>query len=170
MTNSLKVSKKDILQKRTFTPKLTVDDTIAFALLAAERGLTPNKLIESFVRDFVSSFSVPVYEITENEKHLLDWFNSSWFSQDNDGYFTFLQYMLINKLYNCLDEIEDVLSDVEHHKKLKSKQWENISDYFEDYCKRTPAHKSFDEELEIIKNFYNYTHEISKGGKCKWHW
>ena len=57
MKKCLKVTKKNILQKRTFTLKLTADDTIAFAFLAAERGITSEQLIESFVRDIVSSFS-----------------------------------------------------------------------------------------------------------------
>ncbi len=88
-------SKKNKLQTRIFTPKLTGNDTIAFAFLAAEQGLTPNKLIESFIRDIVSSFYAK--EVTEEEKHLTDWFNNSWFSQDNDGYFSFLQYIIRNK-------------------------------------------------------------------------
>ena len=95
MKKCLKVTKKNILQKRTFTLKLTADDTIAFAFLAAERGITSEQLIESFVRDIVSSFSAD--EIAVEEKHLFDWFNGSWFSQDNDGYFSFLQYIIPNK-------------------------------------------------------------------------
>lgn len=176
MKNSLKVSKKNILQKRTFTPKLTADDTIAFAFLAAERGLTPDKLIESFVRDIVSSFSAD--EITVEEKHLFDWFNGSWFSQDNDKCFSFLQYIIRNKCY------EDVIAarsefavyyleiakrkNVEINKKLESEQSEKILNCFKSYCIENPAHKSFKEEWEIIKNFYNYIDKLLKGGNNKW--
>lgn len=84
---------------RTFTPKLTESDTIAFAFLAAEQGFTPDKFIESFVNDIVSSFYNE--EITE-EKHLSDWFNGSWFSKDNDEYFSFLQYIIRNKYYKYI--------------------------------------------------------------------
>ena len=66
MTNySTPNSKKNKLQKRIFTPKLTESDTIAFTFLAAEQGLTPDKLIESFVNDIVSSFCND--EITEEK-------------------------------------------------------------------------------------------------------
>lgn len=161
--NSLKISKKNILQARTFTPKLTADDTIAFAFIAAERGLTPDKLVESFVRDIVSSFCVD--EITVEEEHLLDWFNGSWFSQDNDGYFSFLQYLICNK---CYDEIVSERLDVELNKNPKTEELEKILNCYRNYCTENPAHKSFDEEWKNIMNFYNNIDKISKGGKAKW--
>lgn len=162
--NSLKISKKNILQARTFTPKLTEDDTIAFAFIAAEHGLTPDKLIESFVRDIVSSFYVN--EITVTEEHLLDWFNGSWFSQDNDRYFSFLQYLIRNK---CYEEIITECLDVEFNKNPKTEQLEKILNCYRNYCTENPSHKSFDEEWKNIKDFYNYIDKILKGGKAKWH-
>lgn len=161
--NSLKISKKNILQARTFTSKLTADDTIAFAFIAAERGLTPDKLVESFVRDIVSSFCVD--EITVEEEHLLDWFNGSWFSQDNDGYFSFLQYLICNKFY---DGIVSERLDVELNKNPKTEELEKILNCYRNYCTENPAHKSFDEEWKNIMDFYNNIDKISKGGKCKW--
>lgn len=169
MKNSLKISQRNILQERTFTPKLTADDTIAFAFLAAERGLTPEQLIESFVRDIVSSFYAD--EITEEENHLLDWFSGSWFSQDNDGYFSFLQYIICNKCYEDVISARSMIArchqNLDFFKALKSEQLEKILNYFKSYCIENPAHKDFLEEWKIIKNFYNYTDEIQKGGKRK---
>ncbi len=144
--------KKNILQTRTFNPKLTKDDTIAFAFLAAEKGLTPDKLIESFVRDIVSSFYVD--EITVEEEHLLNWFNGSWFSQDNDGYFTFLQYIICNE---C--DYEEFIT--------KRLDYSVILNYYKNYCIANPAHKSFKEEWKVITDFYNYIDKISKGGNVK---
>lgn len=175
MKNSLKISPNNILQTRTFYPKLTADDTIAFAFLAAERGLTPDKLIESFVRDIVSSFCAD--EITEEEKHLADWFNNSWFSQDNDGYFSFLQYIIRNKYYKyvtaALMEIRlcniEILKhiNVEANERLKAKRKETIRNLFKEYCIKNPAHKSVKEELKMIMDFDNNIDKISKGGKGK---
>lgn len=175
MKNSLKISQRNILQERTFTPKLTADDTIAFAFLAAERGLTPEQLIESFVRDIVSSFYAD--EITEEEKHLTDWFNNSWFSQDNDGYFSFLQYIICNKCYEDVISARSMIAryhleiakkeNVDFYKALELEQLEKILNYFKSYCIENPAHKDFPKEWKIIKNFYNYTDEIQKGGKRK---
>lgn len=176
MKNSLKVSKKNILQKRTFTPKLTADDTIAFVFLAAERGLTPDKLIENFVRDIVSSFSAD--KIPVEEKHLFDWFNGSWFSQDNDGYFSFLQYIIHNKYYKniagaiaeirmCNDEISKG-KNIEFNKSMKIKYWETVENYFKGYCNKNPAHKSFREEFEVVADFDENIEKIKRGGKCQW--
>lgn len=176
MKNSLKVSKKNILQKRTFTPKLTADDTIAFAFIAAERGLTSEQLIESFVRDIVSSFSAD--EITAEEEHLLDWFNGSWFSQDNDGYFSFLQYIIHNKYYK---NISDVLAEIrmcnyeiskrkniEFNKGMKIKCKETIESYFKEYCNKNPAHRSFGEEFKAVADFDKNIEKLKRGGKCQW--
>ncbi len=162
MKKCLKATKKNILQKRTFTLKLTADDTIAFAFLAAERGLTSEQLIESFVRDIVSSFCVD--EITVEEEHLLEWFNGSWFSQDNDGYFSFLQYLIRNK---CYDEIVSERLDVELNKNPKTEELERILNCYKNYCTANPAHKSFEKEWKNIEDFYNNIDKISKGGKCK---
>ena len=175
MKNSLKVSKMDILQKRTFTPKLTADDTIAFAFLAAERGLTPEQLIENFVRDIVSSFYSD--EVTEEEKHLLNWFNGSWFSQDNDGYFSFLQYIIRNKYYKyvtaTLSEIKlcDIeiskRRNVELYKKLEIKRKETIEQCFKEYCIKNPAHRSFDEEIGAVMDFGSNIDKLTRGRKNK---
>lgn len=177
MRNSLKSSKKNILRERTFTPKLTADDTIAFAFLAAERGLTPNKLIEIFVRDIVSSFYIN--EITAEEEHLLDWFSNSWFSQDNDGYFSFLQYIICNKCYEDVIAARSEIAvcrlniakrkNVEINKKSEKKQFEIILNYFKSYCIENPTHKGFAEEWKTVADFCNNIDIISKGGKCKWH-
>lgn len=155
--NSLKISKKNILQERTFMPKLTADDTIAFAFIAAERGLTPDKLIESFIRDIVSSFCAD--EITVEEEHLLNWFNDSWFSQDNDGYFSFLQYLIRNK---CYEEIITKGLNIEFDKNPQTEQLEKILNCYRNYCTENPAHKSFDEEWKNIMDFYNNVDKISK--------
>lgn len=170
--------KNNFKQKRLFTPKLTNDDTIAFAFLAAEQGLTPDKLIESFIRDIVSSFYAN--GITEEEKHLTDWFNNSWFSQDNDGYFSFLQYIIKNKFYKYVTAalLEIKLCDieiskhknVEANKMLKANRKETIRKYFNEYCIKNPAHKSLKEEIKMIADFDNNIDKISKGGKIKWHW
>ncbi|MCM1327981.1 MAG: hypothetical protein NC253_00940 [Ruminococcus sp.] len=162
---------------RTFKPKLTDNDTIAFAFLAAEKGLAPEQLIENFVSDIVSSFSAD--EISEEEKHLADWFNGSWFSQDNDGYFTFLQYIIRKNFYNyvtaALTEIEIYNAEILKHKnsaknkRLKKKRKEAIKNLFERYCTKNPAHKSFAEEIKIIRDFDNSINKITKGGSNKWH-
>lgn len=170
-------SKRNTSQMRLFTPKLTNDDTIAFAFLAAEHGLTPDKLIESFVCDIVSSFYAD--EIAKEEKYLADWFNNSWFSQDNDGYFSFLQYIIRNKYYKyvtaalmeirlCNVEISKHIN-VEANKRLKATRKETIKNCFKEYCIKNPAHKSFKEELKMIMDFDNNIDKISKGGKGKWH-
>ena len=176
MKKCLKVTKKNILQKRTFTLKLTADDTIAFAFLAAERGITSEQLIESFVRDIVSSFSAD--EIAVEEKHLFDWFNGSWFSQDNDGYFSFLQYIIHNKYYEniaesiaeirmCNDEISKG-KNIEFNKSMKIKGLETVESYFKEYCNKNPAHKSFGEEFEAVADFDKNIEKLKRGGKCQW--
>ena len=178
MTNSSTPnSKKNKLQTRIFTPKLTESDTIAFTFLAAEQGLTPDKLIESFVNDIVSSFCND--EITEEKKHLSDWFNGSWFSKDNDGYFSFLQYIICNKSYPyisaALSEIKLCNIEIAKHKnvelnlKLKATRKETIKKCFKEYCIKNPAHKSLKVEIKMIADFDNNIDKISKGGKCKWH-
>lgn len=169
--------KRNISQKRLFTPKLTNDDTIAFAFLAAKQGLTPDKLLESFIRDIVSSFYAN--EVTEEEKHLTDWFNKSWFSQDNDGYFSFLQYIICNNSYpyvtSALSEIKMCNIEIAKHKdvelneKLKATRKETIKKCFKEYCIKNPAHKSLKDEIKMIADFNNNIDKISKGGKCKWH-
>ena len=178
MTNYTPNSKKNKLQTRIFTPKLTENDTIAFAFLAAEQGLTPDKLIESFIRDIVSSFYAK--EVTEEEKHLTDWFNNSWFSQDNDGYFSFLQYIIRNKYYKyisaALTEIKLCDIEISKHKnvelneRLKANRKETIKKCFKEYCIKNPAHKSLKEEIKMIADFDNKIDKISKGGNFKWHW
>lgn len=164
--------------KVRFTPQLTNNDTIAFAFLAADRGLSPEQLIENFVCDIVSSFYAD--EISEEEKHLTGWFNGSWFSQDNDGYFSFLQYIIRNKFYkyvtNALTEIKmcnlEILKhkNVEANKRHKAKHKEAIKKVFNKYCTQNPAHISLAEEIKIIRNFDNNINKISKGRRSKWHW
>lgn len=176
MTNYSISNSKNKLQKRIFTPKLTDSDTISFAFLAAEKGLTPEQLIESFVCDIVSSFYTE--KISEEEKSLADWFNSSWFSQDNDGCFSFLQYIIRNNFYKyitaALTEIKIRNTKILKHKKpaknkkFKAKCEETVKKIFNKYCKKNPAHKSFAEEIKIIRDFDNYINKNSKGRKIKW--
>lgn len=135
--------KCEIMKKTKFTLNLKKEDTIAFAYLAAERGITPEQLLESFVRDFVFSFSSD--EISGEQASLAEWFNNCWVSQDNDGYFSFLQYVLLNRQYeniNCL--INEIKS---------SGVKKELLNLFNEYCIENPAHKSLGEEIKIIYEF-----------------
>lgn len=152
-------SKMNRSQKRLFTPKLTNNDTIAFVFLAAERGLTPEQLIESFVHDIVSSFYVK--EITEEEKHLVDWFNRSWFSQDNDGYFSFLQFVICN---DCYFDVLSILRNMKLNQKNREQCAYTLRNIFKEYCIQNPAHKSFKEEIKTIVDFKKHMDMILK---CK---
>ncbi len=135
--------KCEIMKKTNFTLNLKKEDTIAFAYLAAERGITPEQLLESFVRDIVSSFSFD--EINSEQSCLADWFNSCWFSQDNDGYFSFLQYVLLSRQY---ENINCLISEIKSSGVKKE-----LLNLFNEYCIKNPAHKSFGEEIKIIYEF-----------------
>lgn len=169
------------LQAYTYNLKLTDNDTIAFAFLAADRGLSPEQLMESFVRDIVSYyFYSPFYSdgLSEEEKHIADWLNGSWFSQDEDGYFSFLQYIIRNNFYkyvtSALTEIKmrnlEILKykNVEANKRHKAKHMQAIKEIFNKYCTQNPAHQSFSDEIKIIRDFDNYINKITKGRINKW--
>jgi len=135
--------KCEFTKKTNFTLKLKREDTIALAYLAAKRGITPEQLLESFVHDIVSSFSSD--EIDAGQSSLAEWFNSCWFSMDNDGYFSFLQYVLLNKQYENINCLLNKIKSNEIKKELLK--------LFNDYCIKNPAHKSFGEEIKIIYEF-----------------
>ncbi len=152
--------KCEFMKKTSFTLKLKKEDTIAFAYLAAERGITSEQLLESFVRDIVSSFSSD--EISDGQSSLAEWFNSCWFSQDNDGYFSFLQYVLLNKQY---ENIIGLLNNTKLYSEKKSKadfkiSFKDVVILFNEYTAKNPAHKSFDEEINDIKKFSAYIKNI----------
>lgn len=136
--------KSDFTSKTIFAPKLNIseEDTISFKILAAKCGLTPERLLECFVCDVVSSFSSD--EITIEQSHLIEWFNNSWFSQDKDGYFSFLQFILLNKQYE--NTIVLLNENSSRAKKI-------LLELFDKYCTKNPAHKSFDEEINNVLDF-----------------
>lgn len=147
---------------QAYNLKLTDNDTIAFAFLAADRGLSPERLMESFVRDIVSYYFYSPFHsngLSKEEKHLADWFNNSWFSQDNDGYFSFLQYIIRNNLYKDVTAAKNATKN----KWLKAKRKETIIRLFNKYCEQNPAHISFAEEIKIIRDFDNNIKKFLKG-------
>ncbi len=144
--------------KRIYLPNLNNSDTIAFAFIAAEKGLTPDMLIESFVHDIVSLF----YSKNTNN-HLDEWFKNSWFSQDDDGYFTFLQYIIRNKKYKY---VISALRKIDvNHSNVAIKKLEKL---FNNYCAYNPAHGNFKQELNEIKKFDKRISKSLKGRYCQW--
>ena len=157
--------------KRTFSLELSRDTALSFIIMAASKGLTPEQLLESFISDIVSAHSFN--EISEEENNLKNWFNGSWFSQDDEEYFSFLQYSVCTNIYSSI--VDAGLSvrrcnakinngeDSKNQTVLKEKHLSYLKRLFGEYCLKNKAHLSFEEEMREVMDFYFRTDEIIGG-------
>ena len=100
------------------------------------------------------------------------YFDGVYYSTD-EGYLSSGATMSSNAICNSVNGAityvnENIFKNVEINKKLELEQSEKILNCFKSYCIENPAHKSFKEEWEIIKNFYNYIDKLLKDGNNKW--
>lgn len=157
--------------KRTFSLELSKETALSFIIMAASKGLTPEKLLENFVNDIVSAYSSD--EISEAENNLCEWLNGSWFSQDDEEYFSFLQYSICTKIYSSIVDAELSIrwcnvkisngEDRNKQTELKKKHLSYLKRLFGEYCLKNKAHLSFEEEMREIMDFYFRTDEIIGG-------
>lgn len=158
--------------KRIFSLELSRETALSFIFMAAAKGLTPEALMENFVKDIVSANLSD--EISEEENNLREWYKGSWFSQDDDSeYFSFLQYAVCNGVYAEIIEAYFGVSlcnlktgngvNAAHYSELREKHLSFIKRLFDKYCLKNKAHLSFDEEFKKIVEFDRHTDEILSG-------
>lgn len=147
-------------EAKNFELNIVDKDMMLLALIAAAKGITPEMLLECFVSDIVSYFSSE--EVSKEEDFLSRWFMGSWFSQD-DGYFSFLHYLICTERYryviNALNELREC-----RLKELKNKSDElnkqeikflkiSVKRLFGRYCADNPAHKPLADEIRVVRDF-----------------
>ena len=152
-TLSVRTKADDRLKARTLNINLTDRNIVKIAFIAAKYGLTHEQLVECFINDIITIHEST--EITREESYLAKWFNGSWFSQDNDGYFSFLQYVISNGYYKKVISTLDSITYTKC-KKNSNAEYKQLKEIFCEYCIKNSAHQSFNKEIKIILDFKNH--------------